>query len=176
MTPVGQRIEDACEAIGISRSTLAQRVGISKQYIYHIGTGRIRQSKHFVAIATALNVPIEWLMTGQGPVPAWASPNITDRLIHQNLFNRSESLSDDDLNRKCLPIVDSILHPGIQPVSDDQWRILAEKLRAELEQAREANAMLAEQLAAERRIRIKTERDLDRAHSASKKSRGRDGV
>lgn len=106
MAPIGERIEVACRALGISRVDLAENVGVSKQYIYHICTGKIEQSKHLPAIANALGVEIQWLTTGTGKSPTWWT--LADSIkAHQRAGSPIPGPGSDMLGR-----------PPVQPPAD----------------------------------------------------------
>ena len=61
-----------CEATGKSQSSLARDLGMNSQDLWKILTGKVQRTKHFPAIANALGVDVAWLVSGNGPAPAWA--------------------------------------------------------------------------------------------------------
>jgi transcriptional regulator with XRE-family HTH domain len=71
MTP-GDRIREACESTGLSQSEVARRIGVKIQQLQQIVRGEVIRSKHLPAIANALGVDVAWLVSGNGPAPAWA--------------------------------------------------------------------------------------------------------
>ena len=78
MTPIGIRINEACRAHGISRAELSRRVGMTPQHVQQICNGQVRDSKHFPALAKALDLSVQWLVTGAGEARPWAQPTPAD--------------------------------------------------------------------------------------------------
>ncbi len=78
MTP-GKRLEGAREKQGLTRLALAKLVGCHPATITHWEDGsRIPKHKNAVALASALGIAPEWLMSGTGPevpqAPAMSLP------------------------------------------------------------------------------------------------------
>lgn len=78
-----QRLEKACDALGISMAELARRVGISRQYVYHLLSG-VRRGKArgdlWEKMAAELRVDVIWLNTGANP-PTWATTGQADKAL-----------------------------------------------------------------------------------------------
>jgi len=62
---LGTRIRQTREAAGMSQQKLAEAVGMRQPSIQEIETGKVRGTKHLVAIARALGVDPDWLQTGR---------------------------------------------------------------------------------------------------------------
>lgn len=67
---LGERIQFACSAAGISQAELARRVPCKPQQITDLIRNKRLYSKHFPRIASVLGVEVAWLTTGKGPSTA----------------------------------------------------------------------------------------------------------
>ena len=65
---IGQRIRQLRKKRGLSQPALANRAGVSQGTISQLETNPTQQSKHLVAIARALDVSVDWLEKGTGPI------------------------------------------------------------------------------------------------------------
>ena len=75
-----ERIAAGCRHLGIEQQELAEKIGISKQYLSLIKLGKVKGDKHIPSIADIFGCTTEWLLTGKGPSPAWvisSAPVIT---------------------------------------------------------------------------------------------------
>ena len=65
----GERIKEAREDLHISQSELAKRARVTKSAVSQWENGSTRELKagHLLAVAKALNVSPDWLVTGRGP-------------------------------------------------------------------------------------------------------------
>jgi SOS-response transcriptional repressor LexA len=61
---IGNRIKLAREVAGMSQDELGKAIGITQQAIQKIEDGRTQMPRKLAAIATALGVKQEWLLTG----------------------------------------------------------------------------------------------------------------
>lgn len=61
MTVIGDRVRSAREALGLSQSELARRIGITPQAIQAIESGNVKTSRHIHRIAVVLQKPAHWL-------------------------------------------------------------------------------------------------------------------
>ena len=68
---LAQRLTEAREAKGLSQSALAREINIKPQAIQAIEANKVQQPRNIVAIAKALGVDPDYLLTGvgRGPVP-----------------------------------------------------------------------------------------------------------
>jgi transcriptional regulator with XRE-family HTH domain len=75
---IGARIRAALKARNCSASELARKCGFSRQNMQRFIDGAVERSKHFPAIAKALGVQVDWLLTGDESVaPTWWKPTTT---------------------------------------------------------------------------------------------------
>lgn len=63
---LSERIVLALTQLNISQTELARRIGVSQQAIQHICKNKLNYSKFTFEIASALNINIVWLATGEG--------------------------------------------------------------------------------------------------------------
>ena len=72
---LGERIKSACAAAGFAQAELTRRISIKPQQLNEIFRSKTGKSKHLSAIASALNVDVRWLTTGDpSRAPSWARP------------------------------------------------------------------------------------------------------
>lgn len=64
------RINDRMAALGLNGVDLAAKAGMTPTAISRYRQGRIPAAEELLALANALGVTMEWLLTGQGPSPA----------------------------------------------------------------------------------------------------------
>jgi phage repressor protein C with HTH and peptisase S24 domain len=69
MSTLSKRLQETMERAGLSQAGLARRASafgetVSQQVVQHLTSGRNTNSKSLVPIAKALDVSVEWLMTG----------------------------------------------------------------------------------------------------------------
>lgn len=69
MNDIGDRIKYARELRGLSQEELAERSGVSQTSITDVERGRSKMPRGLNKIAKALQVSVEWLMTGDGMAP-----------------------------------------------------------------------------------------------------------
>ncbi|WP_019644197.1 helix-turn-helix domain-containing protein [Novispirillum itersonii] len=83
MTPMAddgfqERMDTAARLAG-NATRLAEKTGISRRAIGEYLAGKAEPSRlRLIAIAAAAGVRIEWLATGEGPIPARSGANPTD--------------------------------------------------------------------------------------------------
>lgn len=68
MKTLAQRLRYCRERAGHSQSALARAVGIKPQAVQLIEAGRVEKPRNLLALATALDVNPNWLLTGDGPM------------------------------------------------------------------------------------------------------------
>lgn len=66
METLSQRVKARREAMGLSQSELARRIGVAPQTIQSLESGRTRNLREVVKAAEVLAVTPRWLATGQG--------------------------------------------------------------------------------------------------------------
>lgn len=66
MSVMGDRVRAAREALGLSQSELARRVGVTPQAVQAIEAGTVKTSRHIHRIAHVLQKPPHWL-AGEAP-------------------------------------------------------------------------------------------------------------
>src|ERR1700755_1511262 len=71
MGTLSQRLQETMERAGLTQAALARKASsfgeaVSQQVVQHLTSGRNTNSKSLVPIAKALDVSVEWLMTGEG--------------------------------------------------------------------------------------------------------------
>jgi transcriptional regulator with XRE-family HTH domain len=72
---IAERIEAACRALNIKQRELAERAGLpTRQLLTQIKSGERPGRKHVEALAGVMGSSVEWLTTGTGKAPSWASP------------------------------------------------------------------------------------------------------
>lgn len=100
MVSLGERLQSAMDARGVTVSRLAKAVGMSYQGIKKITAGDTQQmsSSNLVAVASFLSVNPEWLRTGLGEREGAALPS-APRAISESqwaLLEDFEMLPDDE--------------------------------------------------------------------------------
>jgi phage repressor protein C with HTH and peptisase S24 domain len=70
MSTLSERLQDAMERAGMTQAAVGRKAStfgetVSQQVVQHLASGRNTSSKHLLAIAKALDVNVEWLMTGK---------------------------------------------------------------------------------------------------------------
>ena len=65
MTTLGERIETARKLAGFEQEDLAEKVGLTQQAISRIESGLTKNPRNLTAIAKALNVSVNFLLTGE---------------------------------------------------------------------------------------------------------------
>ena len=73
MSTLAKRLQETMERAGLTQAALARKASafgesVSQQVVQHLTSGRNTNSKSLVPIAKALDVSVEWLMTGEGGV------------------------------------------------------------------------------------------------------------
>jgi transcriptional regulator with XRE-family HTH domain len=72
---IGVRIRTRREDLGMTQEELGQRAELSKSRISEIEKGSsAANGLAYLGIAEALEVPVEWLLTGEGPAARKAGP------------------------------------------------------------------------------------------------------
>lgn len=66
MSELGKRLRQAREKAGLSMPKLAEQIGVRWQSIQQLENGKSQTSKHVLAMAKALHVSPEWLLSGEG--------------------------------------------------------------------------------------------------------------
>lgn len=71
MSTLAKRLQETMERAGLTQAALARKASgfgesVSQQVVQHLTSGRNTNSKSLVPIAKALDVSVEWLMTGEG--------------------------------------------------------------------------------------------------------------
>lgn len=99
MTVFGDRVRSAREALGLSQSDLARRIGTSPQAIQAIEAGKAKTSKHLHKIAAALQKPAFWLAgdaayTLTSGLPAGGAP--VRGIVAAGLWQAEVTAIDDD--------------------------------------------------------------------------------
>jgi transcriptional regulator with XRE-family HTH domain len=73
---LADRLRTAMDAVGMSQSELARRIGSAPQSIQSILSGASKTSRHIAKIANVLQVSTLWLAEGQGPMrPGTPTPS-----------------------------------------------------------------------------------------------------
>jgi len=73
----GERLRLACEAAGVpaTQAALSRLFGVSTTIVWHYLNGeKLPSMGKAIQIATKLNVCVEWLLTGRGPMNPAPSP------------------------------------------------------------------------------------------------------
>ena len=66
----GERLKNAREAAGMSRESIAGRVGVKVETIEHWESGKVQpRANRLQTLASLLNVPLLWLLGGSQQVP-----------------------------------------------------------------------------------------------------------
>ena len=65
MSGLGERIEKARKLEGLEQNELAEKVGLTQQAISRIESGLTKNPRNLRAIAKALNVSVNFLLTGE---------------------------------------------------------------------------------------------------------------
>ncbi len=114
MTTLGERIVIAVERSGLTRSGLANVLGISRQAVNNWIKGKNNPStKNLSDIAAATGVRMEWLAMDQGPLEK-------DRADDgSQVFNLSTEILEDVIN-------------GIEEVAREDGLVLSAKLKSKL--------------------------------------------
>ena len=63
-----ERLKDSLFAMGQSQSDLARSIGASATAISTYLKGRLPEAHLLLAIAQSLNIEVQWLLTGEGPM------------------------------------------------------------------------------------------------------------
>ena len=82
---LGKRIEGARIALGYpNAAAFSRKVGIDKQYLWNLEKDKVEKPdpSRMVMLARALNVSIEWLITGEGVQICPADANTTYSKLH----------------------------------------------------------------------------------------------
>lgn len=96
----------AMRASGLTQSMLAEKVGISRQYLSRVMIGDRSGDRYWPAFAQALGVKIEWLTTGSPThAPSWARV----RAMAESEAVRQLATADP-LNPADLPTTDLLAH------------------------------------------------------------------
>lgn len=105
---IGERIRQARERAGVSQNDLGQRIGVLGQTIWRYEDGRIEpRGAVAVALAEALGVTTQWLLTGAEDDPSGRGHGATRRAVEDFLAsplakdvtpNQSEALRHINLN------------------------------------------------------------------------------
>lgn len=66
MGSIGQRVRRERELQGWKPVELARRAGIHRQQVHQIENDKVKQSKALAQLAAALDIRLEWLITGRG--------------------------------------------------------------------------------------------------------------
>lgn len=69
MSNLQERAKAARKSKRLSQSELAEKIGVATSTISAIESGRSESNETILSIAAALEVPSEWLMTGEGETP-----------------------------------------------------------------------------------------------------------
>ncbi|MBP7240404.1 helix-turn-helix transcriptional regulator [Amaricoccus sp.] len=70
----GDRLCHAREAMGLSQSELARRMGVKPQTLRNWEEDRAEpRATRLQMLAATLNAPMVWLLSGDGPAPRWAA-------------------------------------------------------------------------------------------------------
>lgn len=72
---LGERLDVAIKAAGLSQSEVARRVPCKVQQVNQIVKNQRQLSKHLARIAEVIGVSVHWLTTGQGD---WKPPHMPD--------------------------------------------------------------------------------------------------
>jgi len=92
MSTLQERLAGARQKAGLTQSQLARNAGVSQSTIAQIESGRNSGSKFAFRLANALNVSVEWLMTGKGPAEIPSDTQI-DVAYHFSRLREGESLN-----------------------------------------------------------------------------------
>ena len=71
MSPLEIRFDQALDHAGMEAKALAEMMGISKQTLSALKKSRLTGKQHWPIIARLLDVDHDWLVTGDGRIPAW---------------------------------------------------------------------------------------------------------
>ena len=69
---LSQRLKLACVHCGMSESSLAKAVGVSRAYVSSVKLGKSRGDEVLTTAAHILKVDRDWLVHGDGVAPDWA--------------------------------------------------------------------------------------------------------
>lgn len=98
MTVMGDRVRAGREALGLSQSELARRIGVTPQAIQAIEAGSVKTSRHLHKIANVLQKPAHWL-AGEAPyalTSGLASGEAPVRgIVAAGLWQAESSFADD---------------------------------------------------------------------------------
>lgn len=64
---LASRIKERRKTLGITQTTLAERVGMRQQSIQYIESGRAGRTSFILELAKALQCDPSWLLTGESP-------------------------------------------------------------------------------------------------------------
>ena len=151
-TTISERIEAGCRALNLAQVQLAQMAGLpTRQLLTQIKSGDRPGRKYLPGIAASLHCSVEWLVNGTGVAPSWAEDS-----------EPSDPPSHSRMNE-----------PTHLYQARDAIEVRIAALEQQLAQARHANALLAEQLAAERAARIAAEAQVQAATAPAKRKPAR---
>ncbi len=64
-----QRLSKAIHASGMAKREVAEAVGVQPPALSRWLSGTIPEARHLSSLAQTLNIPVNWLISGEGPLP-----------------------------------------------------------------------------------------------------------
>lgn len=92
MPILSKRLKFLRTRFGLSQEDLARKAGTTQQAIQQAEKGRARQPRYLPALAQALDIPLEWMMTGALPPHDAANSNKASKLSLHGLKEDDELL------------------------------------------------------------------------------------
>ena len=89
----GERLKNAREASGMSRKTMANRLGVKTATVEKWESGKIQpRANRLQMLASLLNVPLLWLLAGSQKVPDPTAGITQGELMRQKIDDLSASV------------------------------------------------------------------------------------
>lgn len=144
MVALGERLDSAMKARGVTVSRLAKAVDMSYQGIKKIVDGKTQEmdASNCIKIAAFLQINPEWLRTGEGQRELGAAPAVAERQISESqwaLIEDFEMLPDDEKQA---------LRTTLRAKADHVRKIVSEYLGRQGVKGTVSNARVAESFGA----------------------------
>lgn len=88
MSTLADRLNARMAELGMTQESLAKKAWVSQTAIHKLSTGKAKESRKLLAIASALDVSPHWLATGDGPMrvtPMKATLRVGGSALNANL-------------------------------------------------------------------------------------------
>ncbi len=128
------RILLAKKAVGLSRSDLSRKTGLSLSYISRIESGQRKPSRYVLRLlASVFRVNPEWLASGKGDMKPWPTPGVEEGASLSKGEPRTWEVALEPYISGT-PIEGSLsrLALGVGPDWNTVWRDIPEKVKTEI--------------------------------------------